>query len=49
MTNFRPAKPQRIRKQRLRLAVVAILGVCGGFAFAAIWLASALWQMLVGR
>lgn len=45
----RQPQPQQIRKQRLRLAIVAILGVCGGFAFAAVWLGSALWQMLVGR
>lgn len=47
--NYVPPKPQQVRKQRLRLAIAAVLGVCTGLAFAVIWLGSALWQMLVGR
>lgn len=45
----RQPEPQRIRRQRLRLAIVAIVSGCLGFSFAAICAASTLWQMLVGR
>lgn len=41
--------PQRIRRQRFRLAATAIFFACIGLALAAVAVASFLWQVLIGR
>lgn len=46
---YQPPKPQQIRRQRLKMLLVAVGCVCLGFAFTMIWVVTALWQMLFGR